>query len=97
MTDKAFIFDGDTFTDEGVALDLAVFADECVFLYLDEWADLGSVTDGAAIEVDEVVELDVLAEFDVRCDFFHFSIRQVYRIMWIGFDLIFFNRQDLQD
>ena len=71
VADEDFVFDGDAFADEGVALDLAVFADGGVFLYFDEGADLGIVADGAAVEVDEVVELDVFAKDNVRCYLFH--------------------------
>ena len=71
MADEDLVLDGDALADKGVALDLAVSADEGVFLYFDEGTDLGPVTDRAAVEVDEFVQLNVLSEDDVRCDFFH--------------------------
>ena len=72
MADEDLVLDGDAFADEGVALDLAVLADGGVFLDFDEGADLGAVADGAAVEVDEVVQLDVLSKDDVWCYFFHY-------------------------
>jgi hypothetical protein len=48
-----------------VALDLAVPTDDDVLLDLHEGANLGVVSDPAAVEIDEIVELHVLAEFNV--------------------------------
>ena len=46
------------FADEGVAGDLAVAADDGVFLDLDECADARAGADAAAIEIDEVRMMD---------------------------------------
>jgi hypothetical protein len=54
-----------------MAGDFAVFADRCIFLDFNEGADLGIVTNGAAVEVDEVVNLDTFAKFYIWCDLFH--------------------------
>ena len=61
MADKDIVFDGHAFADKGVAGYFAVFADKSVFLNLDKGTDFGVVANGAAIEVDEVVDLNVLA------------------------------------
>ncbi len=72
MADKHFVFDSDAFTDESVALNLAVFADESVFLYFDERSDFGSVVDVTAVEVDEVVENDIFSKLNIFGYFLHY-------------------------
>ena len=66
MAHEAFVLDGDSLADEGVALNLAAFTNEGVLLDFDEGADFGAVVYGAAVEVDEIVEDDVFTQFDVR-------------------------------
>jgi len=63
----------DAFADEGVALDFAVFTDAGVLLHLNEWTDPGAVADGAAVQVDKIVQEDVFAESDGVGYFFHFG------------------------
>ena len=65
VADEDLILNGDALTDKSVALNFAVSADSGVFLYLDEGANLGAVTDGAAVEIDEIVELDIVAQLYV--------------------------------
>ena len=76
VTDEDLVLDGDALADEGMALNLAVPADDGIFLDFDEGADLGAVADGAAVEVDEIVQLNVLSEDDIWSDSFHVCIRQ---------------------
>ena len=64
MADKNLLFDGDTFTNEGVRRDLASGSDGCVFLNLDEGPDLRLITNRAAVKIHQtgVEDPDVLAE-----------------------------------
>ena len=84
VADEDLVLDGHALADESVALDLAVPADGDVFLDFDEGADLGAVADGAAVEVDEVVQLDVFAKDDIRSDFFHVLFTAEATQNWLG-------------
>jgi hypothetical protein len=48
-----------------MALDLAVLADECVFLHLDEGPDFCVIVNGASIQVDEIGKFDIFPELDI--------------------------------
>jgi len=71
VADKYIVFYYDTFADEGVAGDLAVFADGRLLLDLDEGAYFGVVSDTAAVQVDMAVDLDIVAEFYIFGYCFH--------------------------
>ena len=68
MANKHVIFDRHAFTDERVTLNLAVLADPCSLLDLDERPYLRIVSNLAAIEVYEIRYLDILAKFYIRGD-----------------------------
>lgn len=70
MTDKAVIFNMDTFTDKGMRGNLAVFTNKGVLLNFYKRADFGIIADFTAVEIDEVVDFDIFTEFDV-VDIFH--------------------------
>ena len=53
MPDKRIVFYDNTFAYKRMALDLAVFAYDCVLLYLYKGSDFGIIADGASVEVDK--------------------------------------------
>ena len=69
MTDKDFVFDCDTFADEGVAGNFAASANFCAFLNLNKGADFRVVADFAAVQIGEAENADILAQLDVCGDF----------------------------
>src|SRR5437016_6021341 len=66
MSHEHLVLDGDTRSDEAVALGLHALANHNSSLDLDERTDLRIIADFAAIEIDEVVNGDVLPQFHVR-------------------------------
>src|SRR5258705_3747314 len=64
MADEHAVLDGDAFTDESVARNLAPPANLRVLLDLDERADLRFVADLTAVQVDELSERDVASKLD---------------------------------
>jgi hypothetical protein len=53
MAEEDAVFDRDTFTDKRVTGNLAIVADRGVLLNLDKRTNLGVVTHGASVHVDE--------------------------------------------
>jgi hypothetical protein len=53
------------FTDETVAGDFAIGADNRAFLDLDKRSDPRPIAHGATVQVDEVADNDILAESDI--------------------------------
>jgi hypothetical protein len=51
-----------TLTNESMARNLTIFAYGGAFLYLNKGSNFGSITYGAAVEVNEVVDLDVVSQ-----------------------------------
>ena len=66
VPDEDLVLDRDPLADERVRRDLAMGADRCVLLNLDEGADLRLVTDLAAVKIDErfMEDSDIAAEID---------------------------------
>ena len=65
MADEHLVFDQNAAADERVALNLAIGADRCSRLDLDERADPRPVSDPAAIQISERLDDDPFAELDV--------------------------------
>jgi hypothetical protein len=68
MADENVILDRDALANKGVARDFAPLADRCVFLDLNEGADLGLIANLASVEVDELGQSYILTKLYVRCD-----------------------------
>jgi hypothetical protein len=65
---------GDTFADEGVALDFAILANPGSFLYLNKGTDFGIVAYLAAIEIHKVLDANVFTKFHIRGYVFHWLV-----------------------
>jgi hypothetical protein len=66
VTNEDAGFEGDAFTNKGVAANLAMVPDRGPFLNFHESADLGLVADFATIKVDESVDAHVSTKGHVR-------------------------------
>jgi hypothetical protein len=65
VADEHFVLDRHAVADERVALHLAVRANHCTSLNLDERADSRVVADPTPVEIREWRDNDVVAEFDL--------------------------------
>jgi hypothetical protein len=65
MSDEDAVADGYSFTDKGVALDLAVGSYLHASLDLDERADPSAIPDTTAVQVGERSNMHLLAELDI--------------------------------
>ena len=72
MAHEGIILYGYTLADEGVTLNLAVFANFGTFLYLHEWPDFCVVTNLATVQIYEILNADVPTKFHICGDLFHF-------------------------
>ena len=68
MPDENAGFDGDTFTDKGVAADFATISNLCALLDFHKRTELCLVANFATIEVYKGVNPNVSAELHVRCN-----------------------------
>jgi hypothetical protein len=69
VADKNVIFNIHALTDERVRGDLAVLTNPGVLLNLDKRANLGVISDFAAVQVHEIKDLDVFAKLHRWGDF----------------------------
>lgn len=63
VSDKNPVSDNNALTEEGMARNFTVRADEGVFLDFHKSADLGSIANGATVEVDETEDFNVLSQY----------------------------------
>jgi len=68
MTNEDFVFDGDSFADKGMALDLASRSDDHIFLNFHETTDPAVIANRTAVEVNKAVHPYVFPELDVLRD-----------------------------
>ena len=68
MTYEHVVLNDDAFTNKAVAGYLASISDAGILLDLDECADLGLISDFAAVEIYELREPHILAQLHVACD-----------------------------
>jgi len=66
MADKNFIFQGHTFTDEGVTGNFAPVSNFDPLLNLHEGSNFHIVPDLTTVKIDEIVKPDVFTQFHVR-------------------------------
>src|ERR1039458_3703919 len=66
MRNHSVISDGYQFTNKGVRLNLAAFANLYPFLNFDERSNEATLADGAAIEIDRLSDFDVLTKQDIN-------------------------------
>ena len=65
MADENIIFNGYSFTDEGVARYFTVLADKGILLNFNESPDFCIVTNTAAIKIDKFGEFYILSELNI--------------------------------
>lgn len=74
VADEHFVFEGDAFTEEGVAGDFTAVADFHPFLDFDKVPDFDVIADLAAVEIDDAIDANAFAQFNIGGDL----------LMWIG-------------